>query len=180
MKKYVLVLAMLAVPAMAFGQTASMSLVVGGSSEITADGLDSGVLLELVIDSADTNVAGYDVWLTASQAGVLSLSGETKSVITGFVYGSANGTLNPTSGTTSGLNMSGDTPPSAWPATIISWTLTSIGDLDLPVTIDIGTNLSAAGGVAFEVSKTSLEIVPEPATMLLLAGALPFLRRRRA
>jgi len=185
MKKYAMVvLALLAIPAFAFAGTANtMALTVGGSA--SASVAQGGTLtVDLVMDSA-VPAAGYQLELQASAAGAFDVTADVASATLfagGLPLGSAVGGLDTTSATTGVLGFS-DVPAESSPGTVRTFTIAV--DAAAPVgmyTIDpinVVVSDSMANSIATTVSGLCVNVTPEPASMLLLAGALPFLRRRR-
>lgn len=183
MKKYVAILALLAMPALAMAGTANtLDLLSGGSSTVAADP-GSSITVNVVLDTTEPQgVAGYGLSATASSAGVFDITSETRSVIVAFPSGSAVGGLDVTSPVSSCIEFV-NVPAGSFPATILTWEVAvdanaAAGDYTI---IASGPGISTTGGVAIPVTLGALTVTvtPEPATMLLLAGALPFLRRRR-
>jgi len=178
MKKYVAVIALLALPALAMAQGNTLSLLVGGQGSVTAQPGDT--LTVDVVVNLDTLLAGYDAWATASTSGIFDITSETRyAPWNWFTSGSAVGGLDTTSPTSTGLAAMGQEVASG---TILTWDV--VVDSAAPngtYTITPGANLSDPnfGAIAYTAVPLTV-VIPEPATMLLLAGALPFLRRRRA
>ena len=199
--------AVLAIPALAFG-AASYTLTAGGSgmSGATAVTIDPGdsFSIDLGITQEGTGVAAFDGALTASSNSTFYVTGRTW-----FLEGGANGenvyTPNWVNDTNKWLETSahagqnfGSVKPGSyayWAASVFP-SVTQTIDLDSSAIAEAGTytiSMGSAGGgiqiydsdgVAKQETLTlgsyQVTITPEPASMLLLAGALPFLRRRRS
>jgi hypothetical protein len=201
--------AVLAIPALAFG-AASYTLTAGGSgmdgaTTITVCKLtDPCFSIDLGISQSDVNgVAGFDGALEASSNDVFYASARSwvvlevdENTVTSVLLNDTNKWLETSAhpGQNVGAINNGATI-GYWPADDfpqVMETITICVDPDAKngtYTITVG---DAGGGVAIydgmgDYEQTPLTIgsyevvvIPEPASMLLLAGLLPFLRRRRS
>lgn len=195
--------AVLAIPALAYG-AASFTLTAGGSgtagaTAVTVDPGDS-FGIDLGIVQGDANG-------TAGFGGALQASANDQFYITGrswhIAYADANTTdttlLNDTNkwlvdDAHPGQNIgaindeTGYWPAGDFPQVVETFTIQTNSDPGV-YTITIG---DAGGGILISdglgedeqtpltIGSYQVTITPEPASMLLLAGALPFLRRRRS
>ena len=184
--KYVMVIvALLAVPAIAFAGTANtLDLLSGGSASVSV--AQGGTLTVDAILDLSVPAAGYQFQLQASATGAFDVTADVASTVIfvgGMPLGTAVGGLDTTSGITGVMGFV-DQPAASFPATIRTFTI--VVDAAAPVgmyTIS-PVGVVVADALAMSVPLTSItglavNVTPEPATMLLLAGALPFLRRRR-
>ena len=202
MKWIMAMAAVLALPALALG-AASFSLEVGGETAIEiCKTTDPAFTIDLFVDQDDANgTAGFGGALEASTNGVFYVTSKIfqlkgpKYLLTtgpvfkndtnkwlspmtknfGFMSESANGYFNagqfPAKAVTMGAKVPADAPNGTY--TI------SIGDPGGGIMI---SNYDGSGDQTPMDSTATLQVtvVPEPASMLLLVGALPFLRRRRS
>ncbi len=194
MRKYLVVLALLVMPAVAFGAAEnSMRLFVDGGTDVTLDidALPATLELTLVIDSEEFAIGTWQSGVEASVAGVFAITEEVLGTRFNTQMASAIGPLDPKSPIAVDMvlfHADGDVQPEELPLTVATWTLAldtdAIGLGDYTLTPHTNKLVSSVGGdIEGEnliTAGVTVNVIPEPATMLLLAGALPFLRRRRA
>jgi hypothetical protein len=213
MKKSMFLVALLAIPAVAFAGTATMALKMSdGSTSVTvAPGVATNLAVVWTLDAYnDTAEGGYgianvDAYITASTGNAFKITAGAWGLpfSNGNFGGGVTGTLNPLSPQLGGLaaNPAFDDPGGfgnyAAPGNgALPWTLRTltiqlqsgfaIANTVYTLTIPgafAGTNDS--GGLPITLDTTNnggitVTVTPEPATMLLLAAAVPFLRRRSA
>jgi hypothetical protein len=206
MKKLIPIVLLLALPAMAFGgENSSISLLSGGNAslDVALTDLPTTMSLDVVVyfdedqqTALGGGLYGSSLITVTNRSYALPQSGWAKNDGMGtpaLIVGSdlsqsrdwgaqtaSNDYIN--SGTTTFVTLTLDLPtgldtgsgyPIAYPITIVD---SERGPLYY-------TNVGAEGEGRYfgdNVAGFTLNITPEPATMLLLAGALPFLRRRTA
>ena len=202
MKWIMAMAAVMAVPAMALG-AASFSLSVGGATAIEVNPADDPATfaLDLFIDQDDANgTAGFGGALEASTNGVfyvtskaMQLDGPFFLLTLGPVFkNDTNKWLSPRTANFGAMSSSAN---GYWNAGQFPGKAVTIG-MAVPAgapngvyTISIGdpgggiyiSNYDGEGSqTPLTTSSLQVTVVPEPASMLLLVGALPFLRRRRS
>ena len=201
MKWFMAIAAVLALPAMAFG-AASFSLTSGGASAITIAPNDSfDVNVTINYSSPVTGITGFDAGLSAStdnifqctaRSWVLTKASSTRSDswFTSAAYYNdvyVNPVANQNIGGIRSIGAWTDPSPldcenlSLYNAIgtpgVYTLTLVSPGAAGLNI-LDGQSPAQKIDGVTS--STLQVTITPEPASMLLLVGALPFLRRRRS
>ena len=195
--------AVLAIPALAYG-AASFTLTAGGSgtagaTAVTIDPGDS-FSIDLGITQEDAyGVAGFGGALQASANGQFYITGRSwlvsnadENTATSVLLNDTNKWLadDPFPGQNVGAieEVTGYWPAGDFPQVMETFIIQTNSDPGVyTITIgDAGGGILIADGMG-EVEQTPLTIgsyqvtiTPEPASMLLLAGALPFLRRRRS
>ena len=201
MKWFMAIAVVLTVPVMAYG-AATFTLTSGGSAAITVDpGVAFPVELGITHDFS-TGVPGFDVGPTASTDDVFKMISRT----VGLAYWNPNSldktifTNNPDLKTAalSGQNLGGtyNYPGYYWTAEpLATQTIQMSGDTPGVHTLSLGQAGAAnvviqealpgqtpasQNGFTGPMPTLTVTITPEPASMLLLVGALPFLRRRRS
>lgn len=205
MKKLTFVLVLLALPAMAFAQSATMSLkMADGTSAVTLPETGGSIQIKIFLDSATgvpEGIASIDGTIVASQSGIFT--GTARTFGAPFINGNfptatnMNGAWNPnspnfgavaTAGSSNEGNYLVDGTDGALPWTIETVTVTvaptpgvytlALSSLSFAATTDgAGTGIQLPTSLGSPITVT---VTPEPATMLLLTLALPFLRRRSA
>jgi hypothetical protein len=199
MKKLIAIVLLLAIPAIAYGQT-SISLLNGGNAslDVAVTDLPTTMTLDVVVVLTDTDNSAVSGGLDGTSlitVSAISL-GSPQSAWSRFdAYNATNIVGSDLSqnydfgAVTSGTNVLGS-GTTTWATITLNLPDTLVAGESYP----IGLVVSKPGGSMLSwASKTSLDempydaengftlnITPEPATMLLLAGALPFLRRRTA
>jgi len=224
MKKAMFVVALLAIPAVAFAGTATMSLrsSVGNSATVTVaptgGSLDIVVWIDAVaLTGSQSGVSNIDGQLVADQSNVLTITGRSwtgmcfRSTDTlaatdanigdpdfdpsGF-FGNVLAPSSPNFGVAATVNITlpisqtnrgTQNIANGWKAEIITLDVAAAGPAGRTTKLNFsdGAFVGTTVGLDPESLATTLHgmtIVqtPEPATMLLLAAALPFLRRRSA
>ncbi len=210
MTKIAFVLGLLALPAIVFGQSATLSLVddATGLNTVALDPAVGGTITAALLVSysgAPEGVSNVDGIFQASQSGVVTVTGRTYgspfqagdswAAPGAAFYGAVNGLMGPNSKNFGVASTSyvGSGPQGNYVAPtdgVLPWkifTMTlSVKPFTSPLTITmpgafVGTTANEGlDPVTLSTTSTGLTITPEPATMLLLAGAIPFLRRRSA
>ncbi len=211
MKKIAFVVGLLALPAMVFGQSATLSLVdnATGLNSVAVDPVLGGTVTAALLVSyagAAEGVANVDGIFQASQSGKVTITGRTYgspfqagdswAAPGAAFYGAVNGAMNPNSKNfgVASTSFVGSGPggnyvapaDGALPWKIFTMTLSVAGPVNSPIVISmpgafVGTTVNdGLDPVQLSTQTFGLTITPEPATMLLLAGAIPFLRRRSA
>ncbi len=203
MKWIVAMVAVLAVPALAFGG-ASMTLTEHGTSATAISVAKGGsVVIDLQVDFDDTlGCGGFNLALREAAGTIFDITARNMP-LGNFMPVDSDGTILPVDvDTTTIYNLGGihDIKYGAW-----AWTGSDQVFLELTLSVPANAplgmytiNLGAANpvlpflisvkdhtGLADQTPLTTAGIdifvgLPEPASMLLLAGALPFLRRRRS
>ena len=195
--------AVLAMPALVFGYvgTANFTLESSGNTSITIDPGDP-FSLDIAIDwSGAENIYGDDAALTASTSNVFMMTSRTHgSGVSGnitanrtdaVILSDANKWLKTAADATQDLG--GEFQSTEWTQNPLQYSTIGIDSADAIApgvyTITMGSpglaGLNVLEGVGLEFMDTSSDtftvtVTPEPASMLLLVGALPFLRRRRS
>lgn len=194
MKWIMAIAAVLAIPALAFG-AASFTITSGGSSAITiAPG--ASFVVDIGISHDFVGVSGMDMALISSSSGIFSSTARTyaitqlqKSVPSDLVIFNTTNAPMLTSGL-NGQNLGGTHSTNYWagsPLDVVDVTVQEVGGIPGTYNITLGpagtawTVLDQYYSIVVPTAGTlSVTVVPEPASMLLLIGALPFLRRRRS
>lgn len=210
MKKVTFLFALLAIPAIAFAGTASMSLkLADGSTYIEVpQNVATNLSVVWTLDAYnDADVGGYgianvDAYITASASNVFKITAGAwgQPFSQGAFGGGVVCTLAPLSVQLGGLaqnpnysdplgqgNYTTADAPLPWTLRTLTmqvqataapglYSLTIPGSFAGTIDADlVAINLATSNNGGFQV-----RVTPEPATMLLLALALPFLRRRSA
>jgi len=212
MKKAMFVVALLAIPAIAYAGTATMSLKnnADGLSTVTVGQAGGTVTISLNLDTyanAPGGIATVVATATASEAG-LSITGRATGVVGGPFKASDSWGVPPTGALNLvskelGVSATSFTGHGDQGANYVAptdgelpWKIETI-TVSVPAGLDPKTwtlNITAGsyvdttefdgGGDQYPLDTTLIGMTivrtPEPATMLLLAAALPFLRRRSA
>ena len=201
MKWFMGIAAVLTLPALAFGN-ASFTLTSGGNSAITIDPNDSFVVdVAIVMDgTTTTNCQGFDMALIVTDGN--DLFKQTSQSIAIKYFGPTSDdkslfTVNPLLKTAAlaGQNLGGTYTYSAypgWSASPLAITAVTVQAQASAVAGTYTVSLDGPGAASLNIldqtgafavvgaaPTLSVTITPEPASMLLLVGALPFLRRRR-
>lgn len=185
MRIALVVLALLAVPAMALGTTIQLRV---GSEVHTIAAPGDTLAVAVSIEGALEDVAAFDGFLTADTNNVLSVTGRTfgPQGFGGFpTSASIIGPLNPSSPAIGGLNIAGNVPPDSMgisnPVETINVLIANDWDGSTLTLIVTGQIVSDGAGNAIPLTASlPLTITPEPASLLLLGLGGLFLRRRRA
>ena len=200
MKWFMAIGAVLVLPALAFGG-ASYTLTSGGSSAIT---IDTKVSSTFTVDIGITHdytegVGGFNCALNASVSDVFSQTGRTVH-LSDWDANTLDGKLftgNPLIKTAAlaGQDLGGICvayPSYVWSGSPLATQTVNMSTTASPgvYTLSLGSPglaglnvfMGAEGTEADVGAAPTLEVtvIPEPASMLLLVGALPFLRRRRS
>jgi len=205
MKWIMAMVAVLALPGLAFG-AASMTLTEHGGSATTAEiGTSAGtIVIDLQVDFDDTlGCAAFSLALRESPGTVFDITGRAAAgpLVGNFTPTTADATLLPVSVDTTTVNELGGIHSSgAWAYTgsdqvFLELTLSYPAGLTLgnkytvypgptnpalPFLISVKDNTGLANQTPLTTAGIEITVVPEPASILLLVGALPFLRRRRS
>jgi len=205
MKKLIVLIAMMALPSVAFA-SASLDLQEGGDNAVSVapggtftldvylDANEGWLTMGGILDASANNtfqLAATGDWApnAAVVPGVAPNTGSaTFTPGSSFYFGDYDyydGTLGFYPDIGFQKTTVGDYPSNGfWPKTVLSILVTVAGDAEPgEYTMSLESRdffNSASGYIAGGGNDLAITITPEPATMLLLAGALPFLRRRTA
>lgn len=212
MKKTMFLVALLAIPALAFAGTATMSLKLSDGSyakSVDVATLPATISVLWGLDSyagAPNGIANVDAYMTASASNVFKVTARSFGTpfSAGFFAAATNPTLfvnlAPDSANIGALATGGSGPlgnylspdDQATPWTLNTLTIqvlagTPVGSYTLQLKPGYFAGTTDATGEVPEQLTTgqadgpiTITVTPEPATMLLLTLALPFLRRRSA
>ena len=202
--------AVLAIPALAFGAASYTLTAggsgMGGATAVTIDPGDSFSIDLGIIQGDDNGVSAFDAAMQASANSVFFMTARSwvlssdvdENVGPATLTNEANKWFQttPHSGQNVGAIHKADVDPNGyWPAAdfpqvVETITVGTLGTVSGGIyTITLG---DAGGGIAIydgmgdyeqlplTIGEYQVTITPEPASMLLLAGAVPFLRRRRS
>ena len=196
-KVLVAVLAILAVPAVGYGQwTASMNVDLDKSQVLPGESFSLGIIL-----NSDQSIGGVQWQLSASGPGdqsnlfvtegqrgeLFSDSDQNKFLNVEFVStyaaGAGMGTVNPEL-IFKFFGEAGQTDLGIFPGGLLAYNVDvpvgmTPGLYDISLTDTILTNSAVEATLIPDVIGARIEVLPEPTSALLLLAAVPFLRRRR-